>query len=1061
MSNLRHDLSNPDDSTNNSKETRLSNEYLVGGRYRIIREIGSGGFSKTYLAEDLESVERSRCLIKQLQPQFSGNTAWQESIKRRFANEAIVQQRLGSHFQIPQLYAYFAENQQFYLVQEFVEGQELRQEIESAPLNQSQAIALLQDVLGILDFIHKNNVIHRDIKPSNLIRRKQDGKFVLIDFGAVKELSTLALNWQEQLVNTQLVGTQGYMPPEQIIGKPTFASDIYALGRTVIYALTGKSPLEMEEAATGELLNWQQYCQIIPELGNILHKMCSTKYEKRYHSVDEVLDDLRGLLSIDRTIGDGYRIVHYLGGKLGNRVYLAENLRQPYHSPCIVKQIQPHAEATLGWQQAERRFDKELQTLQKLGFHEQIPSIWDSFAENREFYLVQEWIDGENLQQKLEKSKRLNETEVIQLLEDVLAILAFMHQNHIIHCQIKPSNLILRRTDNKYVAIGFDRVKNLTDLKPEITETKTYNSYAGAEAYVPPEQIVNRPLFSSDFYALGMTAIQALTGVEPEQLHTDLQLEELFSQAGVKVSPRLTHILQKMIYLDCSRRYHSATAIHGDLQKLVRSKGSNLGLALTKVAETQVEENSSINSIRREDCQKWLNRKLILTLLGGIAVAIGVIEIINPTIRLSYYTLQGKQLLSESPDAALSKFQQALDLKPKSSKAWKNKGDSLLQLERYPDALKAYDRSLDLNDRNVEAWKGRGDTLYRLERYDAALIAYDKVLSFRDNNAEALNRKGRTLYKLGLHQQALTVQEEAIKINPKNAQILSDKGVALMGLGQYQEALYAFNQAQLLTPREPRYWQDKALVLSYLNRPQDALRVYKEALDAYEQATRDRPKDLTVWLDRATVLTQLQRHQEALFNYEQILKLNPNSYLAWLGKGNTLFTLRRYPEALNAFDEALNIMPMSYLTWHNRGSLLQDGLKDLKGAIASYDKAIEINPSFYNAWRDRGFALTQLNQHQKAVSSFQSALAINPNDYKSLVGKGIALASLNQGTEALAVFDKAAKIQPRDLFVWLNRGAVAEKGGNLAQACESYRQAIEINPTFAPVVQAIAKLGCR
>jgi eukaryotic-like serine/threonine-protein kinase len=1061
MSNLGYDLSNPDDSINNSKETRLSTQYLLAKRYRIIREIGAGGFSKTYLAQDLGSVEHSRCLIKQLQTQFSSNAAWQESVKRRFANEAIVQQRLGSHFQIPQLFAYFEENQQFYLVQEFIDGEELKKEVEHQVLNESQAIALLQDVLGILDFIHKNNVIHRDIKPSNLIRRKQDDKFVLIDFGAVKELSTLALNGQEQSVNTQMVGTQGYMPPEQVIGKPTFASDIYALGRTVIYALTGKSPLEMEESPTGELLNWRQYCQVSRELGEILDEMCCPRCVKRYDSVAEVLEDLEGLLSIDRTIGEGYHIVRYLGGKLGNRVYLAENLRQPYQSPCIIKQIQPHTDAFINWKQAEHRFHRELQTLQKVGFHEQIPSIWDSFEENREFYLVQEWIDGENLQQKLEKSKRLNEAEVIQLLEEVLAILAFIHQYQFIHCQIKPSNLILRRSDRKYVLIGFDLVKNLTDLNPEITETKTYSSSSRVEDYIPPEQIVNRPVFSSDLYALAMTAIQALTGVEPEQLHTELRLEDLFRQAEVKVNPRLTQVLQKMIYLDCGRRYQSATAIHDDLQKLARNKTTNLGLALTKISQIQGYENSSINLIRPINWQPWLNRQRILAIIGITALGIGIIEIINPIIRPSYYTLEGKQLLSDSPITALFKFQQAIDLKPNSSQAWKNKGDGLFQLERYTDALTAYDRALDLNSNNREAWRGRGETLYRLERYDAALIAYDRLLKLHPQNAEILNRKGRTLYKLGLHQQALAVQEEALKIDPNNGQVLSDKGVALMGLGQYQEALNVFNQAQIIMPREPRYWQDKALVLSYLNRPQEALRVYKEALDAYEQATQERPRDITVWLDRASVLSQLQRHQEALFNYEQILKLNPKSHLAWLGKGNALFVLHHYPEALKAFDEALEIMPTSYLSWHNRGSLLQDGLKDLKSAIASYDKALEINPNFFDAWRERGLALDRLNQHQKAINSFQSALAINPNDYKSLVGKGIALASLNRGIESLAAFDRATQIQPRDLFVWINRGAVAEKWGSRAQACESYQKVSEINPTFPPAAQAITRLRCK
>jgi eukaryotic-like serine/threonine-protein kinase len=422
--------------------------------------------------------------------------------------------------------------------------------------------------------------------------------------------------------------------------------------------------------------------------------MCCPESAKRYSSVAEVLEDLDGLNLVDRTIGKGYRLVRYMGGKLGNRIYLAENLRQPYQSPCIIKQIQPNTDAYLNWQQAERRFHRELQTLQKLGFHEQIPSIWDSFEENHEFYLVQEFIDGESLQQKLEGSKRLDETEVISLLSDVLEILAFLHQHQCIHRQIKPSNLIRRFSDRKYVSIGFDRVKNLTDCYPEMTQTRTYSRASKIEPYFPPEEIVNRPVLSSDFYALGMTAIQALTGIKPEQIHTELRLEELFSQTKVKVNPKLTQILQKMIYLDCSRRYQSATAIQNDLEKLVKNRTSNLGLALTKISSIQIPEHSSLTSIARVNWKHWFEPKRTTAFAGLSLLAIGLIEIFHPIIRPNYYIFTGKQLLQDSPETALSQFRQAIAIAPKSSQALKYKGDAFLELERYTDALSAYDGAI-------------------------------------------------------------------------------------------------------------------------------------------------------------------------------------------------------------------------------------------------------------------------------------------------------------------------------------------------------------------------------
>jgi serine/threonine protein kinase len=154
-----------------------------------------------------------------------------QAAKRLFNREAEVLYQLGNHNQIPRLFAHFEEEQEFYLVQEFIEGHELRQELPvGKKLSENFVIALLKEVLEILAFVHQQNVIHRDIKPSNLVRRKQDGKLVLIDFGAVKQFGTQVINSQGATSFTIAIGSPGYMPNEQIAGKPRFSSDIYAVG---------------------------------------------------------------------------------------------------------------------------------------------------------------------------------------------------------------------------------------------------------------------------------------------------------------------------------------------------------------------------------------------------------------------------------------------------------------------------------------------------------------------------------------------------------------------------------------------------------------------------------------------------------------------------------------------------------------------------------------------------------------------------------------------------------------------------------------------------------------
>lgn len=265
------------------------------GRYKIIKLLGSGGFGETYLAEDRDLPNRPICVVKRLQPK-SNSPAVLQVAKRLFNSEAEVLYRLGNYEQIPRLLAHFEEDQQFYLVQEFIKGHDLSKELTPGKRwSEAQVIEFLEDILKTLEFVHQQKVIHRDIKPANLIRRKQDEKIILIDFGAVKEIETLVANTQGNTHSTIAVGTPGYMPNEQQGGKPRFSSDIYAAGMVAIQGLTGISPEQLPEDTTiGEII-WRQQAQINDRLAAILDKMVRSHFRDRYHSVGEVLSDLHNL----------------------------------------------------------------------------------------------------------------------------------------------------------------------------------------------------------------------------------------------------------------------------------------------------------------------------------------------------------------------------------------------------------------------------------------------------------------------------------------------------------------------------------------------------------------------------------------------------------------------------------------------------------------------------------------------------------------------------------------------------------------------------------------------
>lgn len=262
---------------------------LFRNRYRVIRILGEGGFGRTYEARDIDRMD-DPCVIKQFFPQVKGTAALDKATEL-FKQEAQRLYELGEHPQIPRLIAYFQQDKRLYLVQEFIEGHPLSKElIPNKPLPESQVVELLKGVLEILVFVHEYSVIHRDIKPDNIIRRKEDNKLVLIDFGAVKQIQPQSGTERED--RTVAVGTTGYSPPEQLYGQPKLNSDIYALGMVGIQALIGIDPSQLEkDPATGEVV-WRDRTQVSQGVAAIVNKMVRYNFAERYQSATQVLHDL-------------------------------------------------------------------------------------------------------------------------------------------------------------------------------------------------------------------------------------------------------------------------------------------------------------------------------------------------------------------------------------------------------------------------------------------------------------------------------------------------------------------------------------------------------------------------------------------------------------------------------------------------------------------------------------------------------------------------------------------------------------------------------------------------
>jgi len=315
-------------------------------------------------------------------------------------------------------------------------------------------------------------------------------------------------------------------------------------------------------------------------------------------------------------------------------VYYAKDISSLIDKIYIVKQFTPKYDDEFQFQVGKRLFQKEAEILHKLSSHSQIPQIFDYFEEQGQFFLVQEYIDGDNFQQELDDKQRITETETINFLKDILPVLEFVHQNNCIHRDIKPSNLIRNKVDRKIYLIDFGGVKE--KIKSENIDSQgkqTSTVVVGTHGYMPKEQNDGKPEFCSDIYALGMVVIQALTGIFPGNLTHDENYNPIWRDRLPKnnynFKPNFLDLIDKMVRFNYHQRYQSVREVLIDLEG---------------VDKTVIEPRKAT---------KELNSLLRRIIIGVGITAVGVSAIFFAVTKNFYSQIRRS---SETVDIAVVKF---------------------------------------------------------------------------------------------------------------------------------------------------------------------------------------------------------------------------------------------------------------------------------------------------------------------------------------------------------------------------------------------------------------------
>ena len=473
---------------------------------------------------------------------------------------------------------------------------------------------------------------------------------------------------------------------------------------------------------------------------------------------------------------------------------MAEDIYLPGnpHPRCVVKKLQPQSNEDFVLENARRLFDNEAEVLYKLNGHRQIPRLLAHIVE--EFYLVQEYIEGKDLSQdEIVPGREWQEAKVKRLLIDVLKILAFVHQNNIIHRDIKPSNLIRRASDSKIFLIDFGAVKEITNMTLTEGQGNILTIVVGTPGYMASEQQRGDPRFNSDIYALGMTAIQAITGTHPHQLPRDRDTGEIkWRDRAADCSDKLARVLDKMVRNDFLQRYRNVSEVLEDLCSSQDAPSPKSSKSLPKRSSIDFKQSSP-------------SKRLLL--FAVLPLSLGLLFLV-PRIWQAFQALkfynEGNELIESGEyESAIASFDKALASRNDFALALTYKGFAQGKLGSNLDKFSSCSQATDIAPDFTEAWNCRGQARFNLKQYEQALEEYNKAIEIEPDFYRGWYNKGEVLLRLGQPREAETAIKEALKIKPDYFLARTQLCSALYDQQRYQDAKFHCKASLKMNPDYP------------------------------------------------------------------------------------------------------------------------------------------------------------------------------------------------------------------------------------------------------------------
>jgi serine/threonine protein kinase/Tfp pilus assembly protein PilF len=741
-----------------------SDSELINGRYRILYPLQEGGFGKTFLVEDTQLPSQRRCVLKMLKP-VQDNPEFYRLIQDRFQREAAIQETLGEAcLQIPRLHAHFSERDHFYLVEEWIDGDTLSAKVaEVGRFSEARVLEILSQLLPIIDIVHRHRIIHRDIKPDNIILRRRDGMPILIDFGAVKESMAAVVDSQATSGRSIVVGTASYMAPEQSVGRPLYASDLYSLGLTAIYLLTGKSPAELNHDPHTGKVEWRSLVsRVSAGLAQVIDTATQMHPQDRFSSAPEMLQALQSL-RIEALPEDVPTTLSQtpLAGNVPTRP-LATPL-----TPPLTSQTQPPQTSNILdpiptplTPQVQQPSIPQAAPLDPAQGQPSTGAIPETVVSQQKAYSVETQVANPLAAASSSDSDRSDPPQSKVWLKPaligggLLIGLLLVGSHYLFRTESQPfsnpSALSASRADNFLLQAN---AKYMTgDLKGAV------DNYS---------QVLRLSPNSTEAY-FGRGDARGDLG--------DLQsgLEDL--NQAIRINPKQV------------KSYGARALIR---QKLGDRKGAK--------ADYQTALKLNINP---EDYRDYICR--------GIAQHYGLgdyknaIANYNQAISLapkyaSTYTNRGNARFALGDrKGAIADYGQAIDLAPKNTFAYTNRGNARFASGDKKGALADYGQSISLDPKNAVVYSARGDVQFALGDKKGALADFEQAIRLDPKLALAYNGRGVIRHEWRNKKGAIADYDQAIRLDPKFAMVYFNRGFSHSALGDKKEAIADYRKAAAL-----------------------------------------------------------------------------------------------------------------------------------------------------------------------------------------------------------------------------------------------------------------------